>query len=40
LSGDFFNYLRLSIAYYESNEIKEGAERLCRAITAAIQEKS
>nr|XP_018667032.1 uncharacterized protein YER152C [Ciona intestinalis] len=40
VKGDFDNYIRLSIAYYELEEIKKGAEGLCRAIEAVIQNHS
>ena len=39
ICGDFSNCIRLSIAYYEPEDLKEGTKRLCGAIVAAINEK-
>ena len=39
IRGDFSNYIRLSIAYYEAEELQEASTRLCRAIKTAINEK-
>ena len=36
LSGEFSNYIRISIAYYEVDEIRHGAEKLCRSILVAM----
>uniref|UniRef100_H2Z5S5 Aminotransferase class I/classII domain-containing protein n=1 Tax=Ciona savignyi TaxID=51511 RepID=H2Z5S5_CIOSA len=40
VKGDFDNYIRLSIAYYELNDIKQAAEGLCRAIQSVLQSQA
>jgi len=40
LVGNFANYIRLSIAYYEADELAEGAERFCRAVECVIKTSS
>jgi len=38
-SGNFKNYIRLSLAYYEAEEIKVGVERFCDAVERVITQK-
>jgi len=40
ICGDFSNYIRLCIAYYEPEDLKEGSQRLCRAIIETINEQN
>jgi len=37
LNGNFENYIRLSIAYYEADEIAIGAKSFCRAVEYSIK---
>jgi len=37
--GDFSNFMRVSIAFYEVPELKLGIEKLCKATEAVIKRK-
>ena len=38
LSGQYGNYIRLSIAYYETDEITEAAKKFSQAVIAVIEQ--